>query len=80
MVVLMGLSISFGIGWRDGEWVEEADWRACRDGGWDVDCRRTSGGGRGEYVSDIFVEPPAVESSDGEAGGCGEDAGAEGEA
>lgn len=64
----------------DVEFDEEADWRACGDGGWDVDCRGAGCGGRGEYVPDIFFESEDVAGSGGEAGGCGEDARAAGEA
>jgi hypothetical protein len=66
-MVAMGLSIPPALGWRDGEWCEEADWRACGDGGWDVDCCGASGGGWSEYVSDFLFEPAAVEGGNGEA-------------
>ena len=67
-VLSMGLSIpSCAVGFRNGEWREEADWRACRDGGWNVDCRGTGGGGGGEYVPDLFVESAAVAGGDSEA-------------
>src|SRR6266576_3807647 len=77
----MGLSIpSCGVGLRDGEWREEADWRACGHGRWDLDCCGTGGCGRGEYISDLFVESAAVAGGDSEAGRCTEDAGAAREA
>jgi hypothetical protein len=62
---------------KDGE---EADWRACGDGRWDMDRGGAGCGGGGEYVSDFFFEPEAVESSGGEARGREEDAGAAREA
>ena len=46
---------------------EEADWRACGDGGWNVDRSGAGRGGGGEYVSDFFFEPAAVASGGSEA-------------
>ena len=70
----------FRVGWRDGGLEEEADWGPCRDGGRSLDGGRPGGGGGGECFSDIFGESANVEGRAGEGGGCGEDAGAEGEA
>ena len=76
----MGLFFAGGIALRDEEFRQEADWRACGDGGWNVDGGGACGGGGGEYVSDLLFESAAVAGGGGEAGGCEEDAGAASEA
>ena len=53
---------------------EEANWRARGTAGGMLDRGGARGGGGGEYVSDLFVEPADVEGFAGEAGGGGEDA------
>ena len=78
--VAMRLSIPSGVGLRDGNCGEEADWRTCGDGRGNVDRRGAGSGGRGEYVSDILFEPANVEGGRGEARRRRKDAGAADEA
>ncbi len=52
---------------KDGKVSEETDWRACGDGGWNLDRGGAGSGGGGEYVSDLLFESTTVAGGGGEA-------------
>jgi apurinic endonuclease APN1 len=74
---VIGLALRDGGCGGEADWGT-ADWSASGDDGWMLDGGEPGSGGGGKYLSDLQLEPAAVEGVGGEGGGCGEDAGSAG--